>query len=142
MKWAMEELGIPAFVISGQDPGDPSGHAWNCVQIDGIWYDVDLTNDSATAGRSMKIYPAYNVRREWMTRLYPVFPDIAAYYNIPASDRMDRSFHNFWRMDTRDFSHERKCAIPPFFEHTFAFLLFCVIIILRRQRTDAAGTDH
>ena len=93
MKWAMEELGIPAFVISGQDPGDPSGHAWNCVQIDGIWYDVDLTNDSATAGRSMKIYPAYNVRREWMTRLYPVFPDIAAYYNIPASDRMDRSFH-------------------------------------------------
>ena len=50
--------------------------------------------------------------------------------------------HNYWRMDTRDFSHERKCAIPPFFEHTFAFLLFCVIIILRRQRTDAAGTDH
>ena len=23
-------------------------------------------------------------------------------------------FHNFWRMDTRDFSHERKCAITPF----------------------------
>ena len=52
-------------------------------------------------------------------------------------------FHNFWRMDTRDFSHERKCAIPPFSPNIHSHVcLFCVIIILRRQRTDAAGTDH
>ena len=54
-----------------------------------------------------------------------------------------QELHNFWRMDTRDFSHERKCAITPFPSNIHShFCLFCVIIILRRQRTDAAGTDH
>lgn len=93
MKWAMEELGIPALVLSGQDPADPSGHAWNCVQIDGVWYDVDLTNDCVTEDRTMKLYSACNIRREWMTRIYPLDPEIAAYYDVPVPDRMDRSFH-------------------------------------------------
>ena len=56
---------------------------------------------------------------------------------------LEDELHNFWRMDTRDFSHERKCAIAPFSSNIHShFCLFCVIIILRRQRTDAAGTDH
>ena len=93
MKWVMEESGIPAMVITGHDQNDPGGHAWNCLQIDGVWHDVDLTNDSASQGRSMKIYPAFNVRRDWMARMYPLSPVIAAYSGLPVPDSMDRSYH-------------------------------------------------
>lgn len=93
MKWVMEEIGIPAMVITGHDQNDPGGHAWNCVQIDGVWHDVDLTNDSASPGRSMKIYPAFNVRRDWMARMYPLSPVIAAFSGLPVPDSMDRSYH-------------------------------------------------
>ena len=94
MKWVMEEIGIPAMVIAGHDQNDPGGHAWNCVQIDGVWHDVDLTNDSASPDRSMKIYPAFNVRRDWMIRMYPLSPIIAAYDGLlPVPDTMDRSYH-------------------------------------------------
>ena len=93
MKWVMEEIGIPAMVITGHDQNDPGGHAWNCLQIDGVWHDVDLTNDSASPGRSMKIYPAFNVRRDWMARMYPLSPVVAAYSGLPVPDSMDRSYH-------------------------------------------------
>lgn len=93
MKWAMEEIGIPALVIAGRDKGDPNGHAWNCVQIDGVWHDLDLTNDSGAPERIMKLYPAFNVAREWMTRMYPPDPVIASSYDLPASETMDHSYH-------------------------------------------------
>ena len=93
MKWAMEAVGIPAIVLSGKDEGDPVGHAWNCVKINGSYCDVDLTNDLIREERSMKLYSAYNVKRDWISRLYPLSDDIVSYYRLPESSGMHNSYH-------------------------------------------------
>lgn len=38
-------LGINADYIFGPTPQDPSGHMWNSIQLDGDWYNADLTWD-------------------------------------------------------------------------------------------------
>jgi hypothetical protein len=38
-----------------------------------------------------------------------------------------QELHNFWRMDTRDFSHERKCAIAPFLRTYIRISAFFVL---------------
>ena len=75
-KWIFEEMGMPALVITGQEQGDPYGHAWNCVSVNGAYYDLDLTNDSRTFDKVMKLYGAYNVKRSWLSDIYPVSPEI------------------------------------------------------------------
>ncbi|MBE5842881.1 MAG: hypothetical protein E7302_01720 [Butyrivibrio sp.] len=48
----MQGLGIPAMIVTG-DAGmsfDTGGHAWNIVQLDGNWYEVDTTWDDLSSG--------------------------------------------------------------------------------------------
>lgn len=42
---AMEELGIPVDVVTSTD----LKHIWNVVQVDGLWYHVDVTFDDPVA---------------------------------------------------------------------------------------------
>ncbi len=93
MKWAMEATGIPALVLTGKDEGDPRGHAWNCVKIYGGYYDVDLTNDLIREENTMKLYSAYNVNRDWISRNYPLSDDIISYYKLPESKDISKSYH-------------------------------------------------
>ena len=93
MKWIMEECGIPTIVLTGQEKGDPYGHAWNCLFFNGHYYDLDLTNDLKSPDRMMKLYGAYNVPRTWLTRTYPLSDFITKYYNIPTITSMDYSYH-------------------------------------------------
>lgn len=51
-KMIMDELGVPCKFISGTaDYGTLTGHitnhAWNLVEVDGVWYHVDATSDRA-----------------------------------------------------------------------------------------------
>ncbi|EIN15178.1 Hypothetical protein, predicted lipoprotein [Mycoplasmopsis agalactiae 14628] len=51
-KMIMEELGVPCIFMSGTaDYGTLTGHitnhAWNLVEVDGVWYHVDTTSDRA-----------------------------------------------------------------------------------------------
>lgn len=92
-KWIFEEMGIPALVITGQEQGDPYGHAWNCVYINGAYYDLDLTNDLKTSNRAMKLYSAYNVKRSWLSDIYPISPEIKSHYRLPDSSSMSDSYH-------------------------------------------------
>ncbi len=43
----MERLGIPSMIVTGEagEPWNTGGHAWNMVQLDGNWYEVDTTWD-------------------------------------------------------------------------------------------------
>ena len=46
--YLLQQAGISGIVISGyagQDDASAGGHAWNMVQIDGSWYEVDATWD-------------------------------------------------------------------------------------------------
>ena len=47
-KYLMDELGIPCVIVIGKgtnSSGQSENHAWNYVQINGIWYAVDSTWD-------------------------------------------------------------------------------------------------
>lgn len=93
MKWIMEEAGIRAILIAGGESADNAGHAWNCIRINGAWYDLDLTNDArAEDGPVRKMYPAFNVSRERISRLYPVSEKLLQNFRLPETS-MGRSYH-------------------------------------------------
>jgi transglutaminase-like putative cysteine protease len=46
----LEEMGIPAKIITGESNGGP--HAWNLVKVGGLWYNLDVTwNDTSESSR-------------------------------------------------------------------------------------------
>lgn len=50
-----ELMGLDCLTVTGMagTNGNMGGHAWNTVQIDGVWYDVDLTwEDNETSNRA------------------------------------------------------------------------------------------
>ena len=48
----LDKAGIPALYVGGRiEGGSDAGHAWNCVCIDGVYYNVDVTADSNGRGR-------------------------------------------------------------------------------------------
>lgn len=52
-EYLLQQAGIEAAVIFGKAGNDTSslgGHAWNIVNIDGRWYEVDCTWDDSAAG--------------------------------------------------------------------------------------------
>ncbi|MDE7191932.1 MAG: hypothetical protein K2O35_05660 [Clostridia bacterium] len=52
-KAVMDRLGIPCVCVSGysvaSDGESPQPHMWNYVQVDGMWYGVDVTYNSASS---------------------------------------------------------------------------------------------
>ena len=46
----LDKLSVPVRIISGK--GNGSAHVWNLVEIDGAWYDLDVTWDDSTGSNS------------------------------------------------------------------------------------------
>ncbi|MBQ7534828.1 MAG: hypothetical protein IJT43_04325 [Stomatobaculum sp.] len=94
MKWIMEGCGITTLVISGRQYGDEFGHAWNCLNIDGSYYDLDITNDTRTSdgSRTMNLYGAYNIYREWISSVYPVSEVLGNNFTLPETQK-GQSYH-------------------------------------------------
>jgi transglutaminase-like putative cysteine protease len=57
-------VGLKVTVVSGTNPGTGSGHMWNKVSIDGVWYRLDAT----WANSSPYVM-------EFYAEFYPEFPD-------------------------------------------------------------------
>ena len=93
MKWICEEMGIPCMVMAGNQPGNPIGHAWNIVRIDGTYYDLDVTNDVNSAERNYNYYGAFNVSRSWMRSKYTESVSFAGFLIVPGSESMNMSYH-------------------------------------------------
>ncbi len=73
------------------------GHAWNAVNIDGEWYDVDLTaevpREDAEADTCW-YYGALNVPRTWITDAHdPVSTYYTDYFDLPESVSFDADYH-------------------------------------------------
>ncbi|MDR1571232.1 MAG: PASTA domain-containing protein [Clostridiales Family XIII bacterium] len=62
MKLFMDELGIPCEYVSGYPVGGGTGHAWNRVQIGGVWYELDVTWDEpqTLGGGASLAYEVYS----------------------------------------------------------------------------------
>ncbi len=44
LQYLLERFGIPCIYVDGNARGSTEGHAWNIVQLDGMYYYVDVTN--------------------------------------------------------------------------------------------------
>ena len=93
MKWALEEAGISSIIITGVPSDGGVGHAWNVVQLDGSWYDVDVTADVGEEEGTVPCYPAYNVAKDWVREAYVLDGEYALYFEIPGTDTMEKSYH-------------------------------------------------
>lgn len=93
MKWLCEEMGISCMVIAGNTGAGTVGHAWNIIRIDGTYYDLDVTNDVMSDGRSEPYYGAFNVSRHWLRDKYPHNVSFAGFIILPGSESMIMSFH-------------------------------------------------
>ena len=59
-KYFMDQLGIPTYVVSGQLEGGE--HSWNLVNLDGRWYNVDVTSDSIEIHEAGGVYKQTDYR--------------------------------------------------------------------------------
>lgn len=67
----MRILGIPCETVTGtgEQDGVSQNHAWNAIQIDGNWYQVDVTwDDPVPDEKGRVIYTYFNVTDEIMRR--------------------------------------------------------------------------
>lgn len=85
----LHAVGIRSFIINGTSvntSGDVAGHAWNCVEIDGNFYHVDLTWDD----QNSSTYHAYlNVDDATILEDHTIDP---TGYALPVCDK-DEAFY-------------------------------------------------
>ena len=95
MKWVCEEMGIPCIFVTGKEGTADAGHAWNMVELDGKWYNIDLTNDcrSTASEETSYLYGAYNVSASVLTDLYPLTEELTECFELPADVGMEKSWH-------------------------------------------------
>ena len=74
-KLMLNELGIRCDIQIG-DCIDGGGHAWNLVELDGVWYQMDVTwNDGGSRSDYLLVDDAYMRKsRNWDAGLYPACP--------------------------------------------------------------------
>lgn len=89
MKWCMEKMRIQCLCVTADCPGEPVGHAWNIIRLDGAYYTLDLTmsvpaeNDSDTGVEEI-VYYRYNVSDAWANERYVIHQYMERYAKIPA----------------------------------------------------------
>ncbi len=94
MKWTMEEMGIQCMCITGDTPGEPVGHAWNIIRLDGEYYDLDVTADAQLdAHTGVLTYYAYNVSDTLIRKKHIVNDFFERYAPILGSSTMDNSYY-------------------------------------------------
>lgn len=93
MKWALDEMGIDCFCVSGAYLGRDDGHTWCTVQLDGTWYDVDVTDDVNASGAWQPSFRgAVNVSADWVRSRFELDPGLEL-VTVPAGEDMSRSAH-------------------------------------------------
>ncbi len=93
MKWVMEETGVSCLCITGREVGEKVGHAWNIIELDGQYYDLDLTADVTNDANPVIMHCAVNVSSHFLRdTLVPdaIFDD---YVTAPGTPSMAASYH-------------------------------------------------
>ena len=94
MKWIMEEMGITCMCITGDPTVTELGHAWNLVQLDGAYYNVDVTMDVRQDGDECpRLYCALNVADEIVIQSYILSPVYRELLTLPTVTTMEKSYH-------------------------------------------------
>ena len=93
-KWLMDMAGIPNYILTGDLYDHSDGHAWNVIQIDGQFYDVDITHDDMdlTDYQDAFIYGLLNVDRYTIRDQY-LIRDLYNAFNCPGAEDMSGCYH-------------------------------------------------
>lgn len=68
MTLLLRMAGMPCGTVRGSSAQDVQArHAWNVVQVNGVWTALDVTNDDQQTGT---VYFYFNLTDEWMRRSY------------------------------------------------------------------------
>lgn len=93
MKWIAEEMGMTCLLLSGGGIYEDVGHAWNCIQVDGRFYDLDVTSDTPFPEEELhRHYSGFNVARSLLTSQYDLRENYAL-FDLPGTDSMSGSWH-------------------------------------------------
>lgn len=91
VKWALDELGIPNYILGGASRIEgEEGHVWNVLQLDGGWYDFDATVQFDSDEELL--YPAVNVSRYWIRDQYEIYAPYLD-YELPGAETMEDSYY-------------------------------------------------
>lgn len=85
-KYIMDGLGIPCVMVSGQgtnSQGNTENHAWNDIQINGVWYAIDCTwDDPIVMGAGRATYAErYKYFLKGETNFRPTHSEIGQFTN-------------------------------------------------------------
>ena len=93
-KWIAEEMGLTTFLLSGGSRDGDSGHAWNCIRIDGEFSDGDVTSDVPYPDEPQECYfRKCNVPRQRIAAPYILRDYITDNFTLPEADSMDGSYY-------------------------------------------------
>lgn len=99
-----QKAGIPSAVITGNvDSG--ASHAWNIVNIDGIWYNIDITHDDPILSVPNNKYVRYNyflVPDAWINNISHFRANLSQtyhnikYFDVPACTNSALNYFNYY----------------------------------------------
>lgn len=94
-EWLLRALDVPCLSVAGYPARGEIGHAWNLVELDGVWYGLDLTPDVPEEGEETPpLHQAVNVSDALIRREYPVLDDAISWFGaLPEADSMARSWY-------------------------------------------------
>ena len=93
-KWIAEEMGLTTFLLSGGSRDGDSGHAWNCIRIDGEFSDVDVTSDVPYPDEPCECdFRKCNVPRQVIAAPYILRDYITDNFTLPEVDSMNGSYY-------------------------------------------------
>ncbi|MGI5173261.1 hypothetical protein H0R92_06635 [Treponema sp. OMZ 840] len=127
-------IGIESDFVDGPSPNDPQGHMWNKVQIDGNWYNSDLTwDDNAEASKKARSYSFGTYFLTSDTMFYGVLghlrPGAQSYTQACTDTKYDSSGGIFRRGDEKT---------PPLYHEGFWYWLSHTDKTIYKSRFDGS----
>lgn len=96
-KWIADAVGLPSLCITADTIGDDIGHAWNIVEVNGICYNLDVTqsvrSDNYSDAEDEIVYRVFNVSDAWMSNYYIVHDFYYEYISFPVCTTMEDSYY-------------------------------------------------
>lgn len=93
--WLLRALDVPCLSAAGYPARDEVGHAWNLVELDGVWYGLDITPDVPEEDeKTPPLHQAVNVSDRCILAEYPVLDDAILWFGgLPEADSMAWSWY-------------------------------------------------
>lgn len=91
-QWILERLGMVVMSVSGDPMDGEIGHQWNVIEINGTFYDLDVTADLGTETDKL-LYGRFNVNDRLIRDIYPIRSSYQTCFTVPGTSSTAGSYH-------------------------------------------------